>query len=72
MMTPDVPATMRDISAVRNDLAKVYDHIYALEESNRQLHREMALMQEGVKERLNVYGVLLSRLEAALAGAKLE
>ena len=42
--------------------------ITALEESNRRLNAQMLMLMQGVKERLDVYGVLLSRLESTVAG----
>jgi len=50
----------RDWNAWRDRLLKV-------EEEQRAMRREMALYQQGCKERLDVISVLLSRLEDAVA-----
>jgi hypothetical protein len=68
MMTPDVPASMRDISAVRNDLARACDRLLKVEEEQRRLNNQLLLLMQGVKERFDVLGVLLTRLESAVAG----
>jgi SpoVK/Ycf46/Vps4 family AAA+-type ATPase len=44
------------------------DRMQKLEETNRQLHAQMSLLLNGTKERLDVFGVLLSEFEARLAG----
>ena len=72
MMTPDVPATMRDISAVRNDLARACDRLLKVEEEQRAMRREMALYQQGCKERLDAISVLLTGLSAEVARKDME
>lgn len=44
------------------------DRIQKLEETNRQLHAQMSLLLNGTKERLDVFGVLLSGFEAQMVG----
>ena len=50
------------------DLQALRDEIVLLKEDNRSLHREMALYQQGCKERFDAISVLLARLEAAVVG----
>jgi hypothetical protein len=47
------------------------DRIALLEADNRRLHQQEALLINGVKERLDVFGVLLSGFEARLVGKDL-
>lgn len=56
----------------RRDWNGMRERITELEAENRRLRSEMALFQEGVKERLDVFSVLLAGLESALARKDVE
>jgi hypothetical protein len=62
----------RNVTLDQRDWDSVRDRLLQLEEEQRRIAHEMALFQEGVKERLNVFNLLLSKLEAAMARKDLE
>jgi hypothetical protein len=55
----------------RRDLNSIRERLAFLEDKQRAQENQMALLMQGVKERLNVFGVLLTRLETIVAGEKL-
>jgi len=58
----------RYIQLDQRDWDVVRDRLLKLEEEQRRMAHEMALLQEGIKERLNEQRVLLARLESTVAG----
>jgi hypothetical protein len=67
--TPINPPEM--ILIDRRDFNSLRDRVLHLEEELRRQAREMALFQQGAKERFDVISVLLARLEDTVAREKL-
>ena len=58
----------RYVTLDQRDWDSIRDRLLQLEEEQRRMAHEMALLQEGIKERLNEQRLLLARLESALVG----
>jgi hypothetical protein len=57
----------RYVEIDQRDWDRIRDRLLHLEEDNRRLNAQMLMLMQGVKERLDVYGVLLARLESSVA-----
>jgi hypothetical protein len=62
----------RFIQLDQRDWDSMRDRLLHLEEDNRRLNTQMLLLMQGVKERLDVFSVLLARLESTVAGKDVE
>ena len=58
----------RSVQLDQRDWDSIRDRLLKVEEDNRRLNAQMLMLMQGVKERLDVYGVLLTRLESTVAG----
>jgi hypothetical protein len=58
----------RYVQLDQRDWDSVRDRLLQLEEEQRRLNNQLLLLMQGVKERFDVLGVLLARLEGSVAG----
>jgi hypothetical protein len=58
----------RVVQLDQRDWDSIRDRLLRLEEENRRLANDLALFQQGMKERLDVFSLLLSGFEARLVG----
>lgn len=61
----------RDWKRLRERMIYAEEHIRELQSENKRIRAEMALFQQGVKERLDVFGLLLTGVENTVDREKL-